>query len=69
MFGYGAHVTNTMTGFKNEIRVHNMDELGHARNLLKTQFNAGLKDDVLFRLTFGRVLESGVTKSDQNIFN
>ena len=46
-----------------------MNELGAARNLLQKQFNAGLKDDVLFKLTFGRVLESGVTRSDQNIFN
>ena len=69
VFGYGQHVTGTTTGMSKQIVVHDMDELGDARNLLKGQFNAGLKDDVLFRLTFGRVLESGVTKSDQNIFN
>ena len=48
---------------------HNMDELGHIRKLLGTNIEKTLSDKVLFDLTFGAVLDSGVTKSDQNIFN
>ncbi|MCK5866892.1 MAG: hypothetical protein KAG14_00690, partial [Mycoplasmataceae bacterium] len=48
---------------------HNMQELGDIRKLLGNNIKDSLKDNVLFDLTFGAVLDSGITKSDQNIFN
>ena len=54
---------------KPRLVARNMQELGHIRKLLGGNLDNSLRDKVLFKLTFGAVLDSGVIKSDQNIFN
>ncbi|MCK5807225.1 MAG: ABC transporter permease, partial [Mycoplasmataceae bacterium] len=64
-----GHFASFDNGANPRMIARNMDELGHIRKVLGLNINNSLKDKVLFDLTFGAVLDSGVTKSDQNVFN
>ena len=64
--------TATFSGIplgKNDMLVHNMDDLSRVRTTLGNQMYASISDRTLFDLTFGVALDSNAAASDNNIFN